>query len=172
MDERTQHMKTKGTHMFNTHIEIPRENREQLVEILNQQLADTFDMFSLMKQAHWNVKGPQFIALHELFDEIAEGILAHVDTIAERATALGGLAMGTVRMAADSSRLNPYPTDIFDSMGTVKFVVEAMADLAATTRNAADLAEEHHDMDTNDMFIEVSRDLDKWLWFLEAHLQA
>jgi starvation-inducible DNA-binding protein len=165
-------MKTKGNHMFETRIDIGRENREQLVDILNQQLADTFDMFSLMKQAHWNVKGPQFIALHELFDEIAEGIIGHVDTIAERATALGGMAMGTVRMAAESSRLEPYPTDVFDSMGTVEVVVRAMADLAATTRGAADHAEELHDMDTNDMFIEVSRDLDKWLWFLEAHLQA
>jgi starvation-inducible DNA-binding protein len=125
-----------------------------------------------MKQAHWNVKGPQFIALHELFDEIATGILAYVDMIAERATALGGMALGTVRMAAQASRLDPYPTDVVQSLDTVRVLVDRMAQLAASTRGAADRAEELHDMDTNDLFIEVSRDLDKWLWFLEAHLQG
>jgi starvation-inducible DNA-binding protein len=129
-------------------------------------------MFSLMKQAHWNVKGPQFIALHELFDEMAEGLLGYVDMIAERATALGGMAMGTVRMAADNTRLESYPTNIVESMGTVNLISERLAALGESTREAADRAEELRDMDTNDMFIEVSRDLDKWLWFLEAHLQG
>lgn len=117
------------------------------------------------------MKGPKFFQLHELFDLIAEGLLGHVDTIAERVTALGGMAMGTVRMAADASRLEAYPADVFDSMGTVQAVVDRLADLAASTRQAMDQAEEVHDMDTNDLFIEVSRDVDKWLWFLEAHLQ-
>jgi starvation-inducible DNA-binding protein len=158
--------------MFKTRIDMEAKTRQQLVELLNAQLADTFDMFSQMKQAHWNVKGPQFIALHELFDEIAAGLLAHIDTIAERATALGGLAMGTVRMAAEASRLPAYPAEVVDSLETVAVVSDRMAELAASTRSAADQAEKLEDMDTNDLFIEVSRDLDKWLWFLEAHLQA
>lgn len=157
---------------FRTSIDIDQETREAMTDVLNKQLADTFDMFSLMKQAHWNVKGPQFIALHELFDEIATGLLAYVDMIAERATALGGMAMGTVRMAAETTRLDPYPIDVVDSMETVSTVTGMMANLAASTRSAADKAEELEDMDTNDLFIEVSRDLDKWLWFLEAHLQG
>jgi starvation-inducible DNA-binding protein len=165
-------MATKEKSMFKTRIDIGAEKRRQLVELLNAQLADTFDMFSQMKQAHWNVKGPQFIALHELFDEIAAGLLAHIDSIAERATALGGLAMGTVRMAADATRLPAYPAEVVDSLEMVAVVSDRMAELAASTRSAADRAEELDDMDTNDLFIEVSRDLDKWLWFLEAHLQA
>jgi starvation-inducible DNA-binding protein len=162
---------TKKLKSFDTSIDIEMEARQQLIQVLNAQLADTFDMFSLSKQAHWNVKGPQFFQLHELFDLIAEGLLGHVDTIAERVTALGGMAMGTVRMAADASRLEAYPADVIASLDTVRVVADRLADLAASTRQAADKAEELKDMDTNDLFIEVSRDLDKWLWFLEAHLQ-
>lgn len=158
--------------MFATRIDIPSDIRPQIIELLNPQLADTFDMYSIMKQAHWNVKGPQFIALHELFDEIAAGLLPYVDMLAERVTALGGMAMGTTRMAAESSRLPEYPVEVVDSLGTVKIVAERLAELAASTRTAADQAEELHDMDTNDLLIEISRDLDKWLWFLEAHLQG
>jgi starvation-inducible DNA-binding protein len=95
-----------------------------------------------------------------------------VDIIAERVTALGGMAMGTVRMAAQASRLDAYPTDVVNSLETVRVVADRLADLAASTREAGDRAEELHDMDTNDLFLEVSRDLDKWLWFLEAHLQG
>ena len=164
-------MATKVKTQFETRIDIDAEKRQQMIEVLNAQLADTFDMFSLAKQAHWNVKGPQFIALHELFDEIATGLLAYVDIIAERATALGGMAMGTVRMAAEATRLPAYPVDVVDSMGTVAVVADRLAHLAASTREAANQAEELHDMDTNDLFLEVSRDLDKWLWFVEAHLQ-
>ena len=164
-------MATKKAPVFETSIDIELETRQQLIKVLNAQLADTFDMFSLAKQAHWNVKGPQFFQLHELFDLIAEGLLGHVDIIAVRATALGGLAMGTVRMAADASRLEAYPTDVTDSLETVRVVADRLANLAASTRQAIDQAEQLKDMDTNDLFIEVSRDLDKWLWFLEAHLQ-
>jgi starvation-inducible DNA-binding protein len=158
--------------LFETRIDIDQDKREQLVDLLNKQLADTFDMFSITKQAHWNVKGPDFFQLHELFDTIAEGIVGHVDTIAERVTALGGQAKGTVRMAASSSRLQDFPLDVVDSMDTVDFVSGCMATLAASTRAAADEAEELEDMATNDLFIEVVRDLDKWLYFLESHLQG
>jgi len=140
-----------------------------MIEILNAQLADTFDMVSLIKQAHWNVKGAQVITLHQLYDEIAQSLLAYVDMIAERATALGGTALGTVRMAAVSSRLSPYPQELVQDIATVRFLADQMAQLAQTTRAAADQAEMLHDMGTNDLFIEIVRDLDKWLWFLEAH---
>lgn len=157
---------------FSSRIDIDEETRQQVIGLLNEQLADTFDMFSLAKQAHWNVKGAQFYQLHELFDLIAEGLLPYVDMIAERVTALGGLAMGTVRMAAEATRLKPYPIEVVGSMETVEVVADRLANLAATTREAADRAEELDDMDTNDLLIEVSRDLDKWLWFVEAHLQS
>jgi starvation-inducible DNA-binding protein len=158
--------------MFKTSIDIELDKRQEMIEILNAQLADTFDMVSLIKQAHWNVKGAQFIALHQLYDEIAQNLLAYVDMIAERATALGGTALGTVRMAADSSRLSPYPQELVQDMAAVRFLADQMAQLAQTTRAAADQAEMLHDMGTNDLFIEIVRDLDKWLWFLEAHLQV
>jgi starvation-inducible DNA-binding protein len=158
--------------MFSTHIDMEPEIREEMVGLLNQQLADTADLHSQTKQAHWNVKGAQFIALHELFDELAEELLGHIDTMAERATALGGEALGTVRMAAAASRLPEYPRDVFDSMPTVEALVQRYAHLAATTRQAIDTADAAGDMDTADLFTGVSRDLDKALWFLEAHIQG
>ncbi len=164
-------MVTKELATFETRIDLTMHTRQEMITLLNAQLADTFDMFSLMKQAHWNVKGSQFIALHKLFDEIAEGLLKYVDALAERATALGGIALGTVRMAAGNSRLDPYPPDVFDSLGTVRVMAERLAQLAASTREAADQAEDLHDMASNDLLLEISHAVDKWLWFLEAHLQ-
>jgi starvation-inducible DNA-binding protein len=91
---------TKSKAMFSTRNDLSREVRGQMVALLNQQLADTFDLYSQTKQAHWNVKGAQFTPLHELFDKLAEELANHADAIAERATALGGLALGTVRLSA------------------------------------------------------------------------
>ena len=156
--------------MHKTSIDIALENREQLVSLLNKQLADTFDLYSQTKQAHWNVKGRDFFQLHELFDKLASGLTGHVDTIAERATALGGTALGTTRMAAAASRLPEYP-EIVEGLESVAALAERYGKLAASTRAAIDAATELGDLDTADLFTEVSRDLDKSLWFLEAHLQ-
>jgi starvation-inducible DNA-binding protein len=154
-----------------THNDLDQAARARVIELLNQQLADTFDLFSQTKQAHWNVKGPQFYQLHLLYDTLAEGIEDYVDEIAERATALGGVAMGTARMAAENTRLPEYPAAATDSMESVQCLVDRYAALAASTRKAIDAADEAGDADTADLFTEISRDLDKWLWFLEAHLQ-
>ena len=164
-------MATKTKLHFDTRNDLDAEIRQDMVDLLNKQLADTCDLFSQTKQAHWNVKGPQFYQLHELYDELAEGLLDFVDKIAERATALGGLALGTVRMAASSTSLNEYPEDAVGSMTSVETLAERYASLAASTREAIDIAEGGDDMDTADLFTEVSRFLDKSLWFLEAHLQ-
>jgi len=161
----------KQTHQFNTSIDLAEGTREQLIELLNQRLADTFDLYSQTKQAHWNVKGMQFIALHELYDELAEHLLAFVDTIAERATALGGYAAGTARMAAANSQLAEWPQDATDSRTTIEALVERYAAYGKSVRAAIDTAEEAGDTDTADLFTEVSREIDKSLWFLEAHLQ-
>lgn len=165
-------MKKESQLMFESRIDLDINTRRDTIILLNQQLADTFDMLSQVKQAHWNIKGPQFIALHKLLDELAEGLLNYVDMLAERITALGGLAMGAVRMAAEVSRLQPYPPELVKDLETIAFLADQMAHLAKSTRAAADQAEDMKDMSTNDLFIEVSRDLDKWLWFLEAHLQS
>lgn len=156
---------------FKTSIDIPAGTRAEMIDLCNQQLADTSDLKSQLKQAHWNVKGPEFIALHKLYDELAAEVEGYVDEIAERATQLGGYAMGTARMAAANSRLPEFPTDATEGMDTVKALVERYAAYAASTRAAIDDADKSGDMATSDMFTEISRGIDKGLWFLEAHLQ-
>jgi len=158
--------------MHKTSIDLDAETRQQVVALLNQQLADTFDLYSHTKQAHWNVKGLQFFQLHELFDKLAAELLDHVDTIAERSTTLGGTAMGTARMAAAKTRLPEYSAETVGGRESVEALVERYAELTATTRAAIDRADELGDVDTSDLFTGVSRGLDKSLWFLEAHLQA
>lgn len=158
---------------FETRIDLPEGGREKLVELLNARLADGFDLYSQLKQAHWNVKGSDFIQLHELYDEIAESVLAFVDEIAERATALGGLALGTARMAAEASSLEEYPLDAVSGEETVAVIADRLAAYGASVRAAIDTTgDELGDLDTADLFTEVSRTIDKHLWFVEAHLQA
>jgi starvation-inducible DNA-binding protein len=156
---------------FATRNDVPQRVRDTMVSLLNQQLADTLDLYSQTKQAHWNVKGINFIQLHELFDDLAESVLEYVDMIAERATALGGYAQGTVRMSAANSTLAEFPADIVNGKQVVEVLAERYAHYAATTRAAIATAAEIEDQDTSDLFTEVSRAIDKHLWFLEAHLQ-
>lgn len=165
-------MATKTTRTFETRNDISEDAREKLVELLNARLADSFDLYSQLKQAHWNVKGPDFIQLHELYDDVAESVLGFVDEIAERATALGGLALGTARMAAEASTLDEYPLDAVAGMDTVEAIADRLGAFGAAVREAIDTSDELGDMDTADLFTEVSRAIDKHLWFVEAHLQA
>lgn len=162
-------MKTKKT--FPTRIDLAPDVRGEMIEVLNQQLADTFDLYSQTKQAHWNVKGTQFYPLHELFDKLAKELESYADLIAERATALGGLAQGTVRLSAANSQLAEFPLNETGSMPTVEALAERYAALGTSTRQAIETANDQGDLDTADLFTEVSRGLDKALWFLEAHLQ-
>lgn len=163
-------MATK-TKMLETHNDLAAETREEMITLLNQELADMSDLYSQTKQAHWNVKGEQFIALHKLFDEFAEALEGYIDEIAERAVQLGGTAKGTNRMSAANSRLEEYPTETMGSMGHVEALIERYAMVAASTRAAMATAEEQEDMGTVDLFSEISLGMDKWLWFLEAHVQ-
>ncbi len=165
-------MATQTQRTFSTRIDIADSSRDELVELLNARLADTFDLYSQLKQAHWNVKGSDFIQLHELYDTIAESVLEYVDTIAERATALGGLALGTARMAAAASTLDEYPADAVAGMDTVAAIADRLGVYGASARAAIEAALELDDQDTADLFIEVSRATDKHLWFVEAHQQA
>jgi starvation-inducible DNA-binding protein len=125
-----------------------------------------------MKQAHWNVKGPNFIGLHELFDEIDEAVEEYVDLIAERIVQLGGIAEGTARVSAARSRLEEYPLNIADGQAHVAAVSRALSTFGHDARNAINQATELEDADTADIFTEISRGIDKWLWFVEAHSQA
>jgi starvation-inducible DNA-binding protein len=154
-----------------TSIDIPENTRKRMVDLLNQHLANSFDLLSQTKQAHWNVKGEHFYTLHEFFDEAAEVLEKHVDDLAERATSLGGIAMGTARMAAASSKIPEFP-EAFAGMECVEALVERWAKQAASVRKAIDESDKAGDMGTSDLFTEIVRDLDKYLWFLEAHLQT
>ncbi len=157
---------------FPTSVDIPAERRTGLNAVLNQHLADSFDLLSQVKQAHWNVKGPDFWQLHKLFDEVAERVEEWVDELAERVTALGGYAKGTVRMAAASSTLSEFPTDISEGMDYVKAVASRLSAFTNSARAAIDETDKLGDADTADLFTEISRCADTYLYFLEAHLQA
>jgi len=157
---------------FTTSVDIPAEARTKISRMLNQHLADSFDLMSQVKQAHWNVKGSDFWQLHKLFDELAERAAEWVDEFAERVTALGGYATGTVRMAAASSTLPEFPTEITESMDYVRALAERLAAFTNSAREAIDQIDELGDADTADLFTEVSRCADKYLYFLEAHLQS
>ena len=165
-------MATQVIRAFETRIDIPEDARAKLIELLNARLADSFDLYSQLKQAHWNVKGSDFIQLHALYDDVAESVLEFVDMIAERATALGGLALGTARMAAEATTLDEFPLDAVADGETVEVVADRLAAFGANVREAIDTADELGDQDTADLFTEVSRAIDKHLWFVEAHLQA
>ena len=158
--------------MYETENDIPQPRRVELNALMNQRLADAVDLQMQMKQAHWNVKGPHFIGLHELFDQIDEAVEGYVDLIAERIVQLGGIAEGTVRVAAERSRLEEYPLDIADGHAHVEAVSKALSTFGHEARNTIDQADDLDDAGTADMFTEISRGIDKWLWFVEAHSQA
>src|SRR5262245_28770180 len=158
--------------MFKTKNDLPESTRTKMVELLNDRLEDAIDLQMQSKQAHWNVKGPTFIALHELFDRINEDVEDYVDDIAERAVQLGGVASGTARMVAKRSALAEYPASAVDGRSHVEALSSALAAFGKAARQAIGDANELGDLDTADLFTEVSRGIDKWLWFVEAHLQA
>ena len=158
--------------MFETRNDLAAGIRTRMVKLLNSRLADAIDLSTQVKHAHWNVKGPNFIALHELFDQINEDVEDYVDDIAERAVQLGGVAEGTARMAAKRSSLAEYPAMAVDGRSHVEALSSALAAFGAAARKGIDQANELGDLDTADLFTEVSRGIDKWLWFVEAHLQA
>lgn len=158
--------------MYETENDLPKDRRSQLNALMNQRLADAVDLQLQMKQAHWNVKGPSFIALHELFDKVSEAVESYVDMIAERIVQLGGIAEGTVRIAASRTRLPEYSPEIAEGTAHVESVARALSTFGKEVRSTIDDANAFDDAGTADLFTEVSRGIDKWLWFVEAHSQA
>ena len=163
---------TEAPKLYETENDIPQPRRVELNALMNQRLADAVDLQMQMKQAHWNVKGPYFIGLYELFDQIDEAVEGYVDLIAERIVQLGGIAEGTVRVTAARSRLEEYPLAIADGMAHVEAVAKALSTFGREARVTIDEAGALKDADTADLFTEISRGIDKWLWFVEAHSQA
>jgi starvation-inducible DNA-binding protein len=158
--------------LYATKNDLPEATRTKVIALFNAQLADAIDLQTQVKQAHWNVKGPNFIALHKLFDEINEDVEEYVDLTAERVVQLGGVAEGTARLAVKSSKLPEYPLDIAEGHAHVDALSTVLAAYGKLARAAIDESDKLGDKDSADIFTEISRGVDKWLWFLEAHLQS
>src|SRR5215469_10100516 len=157
--------------MYGTQNDLSSNAKKVSIEILNARLADAIDLALLTKQAHWNIKGPQFIALHEMIDGFRSEVDEHVDTFAERVVQLGGTALGTTQTVAKGTTLAPYPTDIHTSKDHLAALIERYGKVANAIRKAIDETGNAGDADTADLFTAYSRALDKALWFLEAHVQ-
>ena len=152
-----------------TAIALKPKARAETVDLLNALLADLSDLYSQTKQAHWNVRGPQFISLHELFDKLAGEVEEQIDPLAERITTLGGVAQGTVRAAAKHSRLKEFPTDGKNGLGYLDALIERYAAVANAFREGIDKTAALGDTVTSDLLTGTGGELDKSLWFLEAH---
>ena len=150
---------------------LPEKTRGPVVELLLARLADAIDLGTQIKQAHWTVKGPNFIALHKLFDDIYEDVQEYTDTIAERAIQLGGQTAGTVRAVAKATTLPEYPLAATASREHVAAVSTALAAFGSQVRADIDKADGLGDADTADVFTSVSRGIDKWVWMVESHMQ-
>jgi starvation-inducible DNA-binding protein len=157
--------------LHTTRMSLPEKTRVEIITMLNKSLASAADLYAQCKQAHWNVKGPEFISLHKLFDEVAEQVEDQVDIIAERITSLGGTALGTLQEAAKNTQLRVYPTDIFAAKDHVEHLGHNFALLGELSRNNISACEEIGDMVTSDMYIALTALLDKNLWFIEAYMQ-
>jgi starvation-inducible DNA-binding protein len=156
--------------MQKTHNTLSEKIRIQSVQLLNKHLAAAIDLHAQMKQAHWNVRGPGFIAIHELFDRVSTAVEDYSDLIAERAGGLGGAADGTIQIAVEHSFLIPYPLGIADENQHLFAVSGALAGFGQSVREAIDSASEFGDATTADLFTEISRGVDQQLWFVESHL--
>jgi starvation-inducible DNA-binding protein len=155
------------THL--SRIDLSKKTKQQMIALLNARLADAVDLLTQTKVAHWNVKGPSFIALHKLFDDVYEVVEEAVDEIAERCVALGGMAHGTARHVAKHSTLKEYPAQAVQGVDHVISMADRLAAFGTQVRAAIDLATTANDAGTADLFTGISRDIDKMLWFVESH---
>jgi starvation-inducible DNA-binding protein len=163
----------RGTpRLYSTKNDLPQASRVEAIGLLNQRLAEAIDLQTQCKQAHWNVKGPSFIALHKLFDDINEDVEEYVDLLAERVVQLGGVAEGTVGAVVDRSTLIDYPLGLTTGAEHVAALSDALAAFGRTVRVGIDEMTDLQDADSADILTEISRGIDKWLWFVEAHQQA
>ena len=158
--------------MYDTKNDLARDTRVEVIALLNQRLAEAIDLQTQCKQAHWNVKGPTFIALHKLFDEITEDVEGYVDEIAERVVQLGGIAEGTVGAVEERSKLPDYPLALSSGAEHVAALSDALAAFGRAVRIGIEEMNELEDAGTADLLTGISRGVDKWLWFVEAHQQG
>jgi starvation-inducible DNA-binding protein len=157
---------------FPTSVAIPEDRRVRVIQILNARLADSVDLKTQAKQAHWNVKGMAFYELHLLFDSVAGHLDDAADLLAERVTALGGVAEGTARQTAAKSSIPEYPVEAVRGSDHLLALSQRLAQAANAMRQNIDDCINLGDQASGDIFIELVRQADKDLWFLQAHLQA
>jgi len=158
--------------MYKSPSPLPAETRSKIADTLNARLADGLDLHSQIKVAHWNIKGPQFAALHPLFETFAVGLAAHNDAIAERAVTLGGRAYGTARHVAKVSNLQEYPQDTQRDMEHVRLLAERIEKYLEGARESRGLGDELGDTDTVDLLTVVISEFEKHAWFLRASLEG
>jgi starvation-inducible DNA-binding protein len=156
--------------MYQTKHDLPAHTRAEVIEILNARLADSIDLMHQAKQAHWNVKGPSFIALHKLFDEVVDAAEDSMDLLAERVVQLGGTAEGTIQVATARTGLKAYPLTLAEGREHVEALSSALAAYGTSVCRGIAQADALGDTDTADIFTEIARGVDKYLWFVEAHL--
>lgn len=161
-----------NTKLFPTKNDLPEDKRVEVIGLLNQRLAEAIDLQTQCKQAHWNVKGPSFIGLHKLFDDVNEDVEGYVDLIAERVVQLGGVAEGTIGAVETRSKLPDYPIGIATGPEHVAALSDALGAFGRTARITIEEMNELEDSGSADLLTEISRGVDKWLWFVEAHQQA
>ena len=163
---------TEPTRIFSTKNDLPETTRREAIALLNQRLAECIDLKAQCKQAHWNVKGPSFIALHKLFDDVAGDVENYSDLLAERVVQLGGVAEGTVGVVAERSSLIDYPLAISTGAEHVAALSDALSEFGRSVRVGIEEMNDLEDAGSADILTEVSRGIDKWLWFVEAHQQS
>ena len=162
----------KSRKLVETRTDLSGKTRGAMIALLDGRLLDAIDLHLQAKQAHWNVKGRQFIALHELFDKVAAAADEATDLIAERSVQLGGQPVGAAAVVASGSSLQPYPLTAADGRAHVDALSDALAQFGKAVRRGIDEADKAGDKDTADLFTEISREVDKYLWFVEAHNQG
>jgi starvation-inducible DNA-binding protein len=165
------HEETASMDRYQTRNALDSNAKTASIALLNARVADSIDLALITKQAHWDIKGRQFIAIHKMLDELRGVVDEYVDTMAERVSALGGTALGTTQAVAKGTTLPAYPTDIHKIEDHLRALIERFGTVANTVRANIEEADDSGDAGTADVFTEVSRGLDKWLWFLEAHIQ-
>jgi starvation-inducible DNA-binding protein len=170
--EETTMATTTTPKLYPTKNDLPETSRREAVALLNQRLAECIDLQAQSKQAHWNVKGPSFIALHKLFDDINADVGGYADLLAERVVQLGGIAEGTVGVVTERSTLVDYPLGLSTGAEHVAALSDALAMFGRTARTGIEEMNELEDAGSADILTEISRGVDKWLWFVEAHQQA
>jgi len=158
--------------MYISKLEIKEHVRAGAAKTLQACLTDALDLEAQLKQAHWNVKGKDFFQLHQLFDAVHSEAEDFVDLLAERITALGHVADGRIQTSAKASRLNEYPLPAQGGEAHLRAVAAALAQFGAAVRGAIDEMAALGDAGSSDLFTQISRETDKQLWFVEAHLTA